>query len=182
MAALSPMTWNWNWKLVVTGVAAVTGVLGIGAPLQLSGPPSRPQAIDEHGAAAQITAVSALEEETRRLDERLASTAAAAPSRNLFRFGERPVARRAVAPAPVVVPAPIVQPPAPFPMRLTGIAVEMVNGAEKRTAILSGPSGVELAASGEAAGAGYRVLTVGESSAEVERASDGARERLTLRP
>src|SRR5262245_57736510 len=108
MAALSPMTWNWNWKLVVTGVAALTGVLGLGAPLQLSGRPSEPQAIDDRRAAAQITAVSALEEETRQLDERLANTAVAAPSRNLFRFGERPVARRAAAAAPVVLPAPIV--------------------------------------------------------------------------
>jgi hypothetical protein len=34
---------------------------------------------------------------------------------------------------------------------------------------LSGPSGVELAASGEPAGAGYRVIEVGDSFAEVER-------------
>jgi hypothetical protein len=182
MAALSPMTWNWNWKLVVTGVAALTGVLGLGAPLELYGPPSHPQAIADDHAAAQITAVSALQEDTRRLDERLASTAVGVPSRNLFRFGERPVVRRAVAPPPVLAPAPIVVAPAPFPMRLTGIAVELVNGAEKRTAILSGPTGIELAASGEPAGAGYRVVTVGESFAEVERTSDGAREKLSLRP
>jgi hypothetical protein len=66
-------------------------------------------------------------------------------------------------------------------MRLTGIAVDVVNGVEKRTAILSGPSGVELAASGEPATAGYRVVEVGDSFAVIERASDGARERLTLR-
>ena len=60
--------------------------------------------------------------------------------------------------------------------------MDIVNGAAKRTAILSGPSGVELAASGEPAGAGYRVIEVGESFAEVERTTDGARQRLTLRP
>jgi hypothetical protein len=70
----------------------------------------------------------------------------------------------------------------PFPLRLTGIAVEIVDGVTKRTAILSGPSGVELAAGGEPASAGYRVVEVGESFAEVERTTDGARERLTLRP
>jgi hypothetical protein len=177
------MAWNWNWKLVVTGVAALTGVLSLGAPLQLAGPSSRPQASEAPQAAAQITAVSALEEDTRRLDERLAATAATPPSRNLFRFGERPVApaRRVVAPAPVVDAAPIVEAPAPFPLRLTGIAVDSVNGAEKRTAILSGPSGVELAASGEPAGAGYRVIEVGEAFAVVERIADGVRQRLALK-
>jgi hypothetical protein len=182
MAAGSPMTWNWNWKLVVTGAAALTGVLGLGSPLQLAGPAARPQVSDAPHAAAQVTAVAALEEQTRRLDEHLAAAAVAPPSRNLFQFGARPVARRAVAPAPVVAPAPIVELPAPFPLRLTGIAVDIVNGAAKRTAILSGPSGVELAASGEPAGAGYRVIEVGESFAEVERTTDGARQRLTLRP
>ena len=182
MAAGSPMTWNWNWKLVVTGAAALTGVLGLGSPLQLATPAARPQAADAPHAAAQVTAVAALEEETRRLDAHLAAAATAPPSRNLFQFGARPVAHHAVAPAPVVALAPIVEPPAPFPLRLTGIAVDTVNGAEKRTAILSGPSGVELAASGQPAGAGYRVIEVGDSFAEVERTTDGARRRLTLRP
>ena len=68
MTASSPMTWNWNWKLVVTGAAALTGVCGLGAPLQLAGPSSPPRANETPAAAAQISAVSALEEETRRLD------------------------------------------------------------------------------------------------------------------
>ena len=183
MAASSPMTWNWNWKLVVTGVAALTGVLGLGAPLQLAGPSTRPQVSDAPQAAAQSTAVSALEEDTRRLVERLPAAAAAPPSRNLFRFGERPaVARRAAAPIPIVAPAPAVEAPAPFPLRLTGIAVDTDNGVEKRTAILSGPTGVELAASGEPAGTGYRVIEVGDSFAVVERTTDGTRQRLALKP
>ena len=183
MASLSPMTWNWNWKLVVTGVAALAGVLGLGTPLQLAGPSVRPQESDAPRAATQVTAVSALEEQTRRLDKRLEAGAVAPSSRNLFQFGARPAARRAVAPAPVAVPAaPVVEPPAPFLLRLTGIAVDTVNGAEKRTAILSGPSGVELAGRGEAAGAGYRVIEVGDTFADVERTADGARRRLTLKP
>jgi hypothetical protein len=183
MAALSPMTWNWNWKLVVTGAAALTGVLGLGAPLELAGPAPHPPAIDDHRIAAQITAVSALEEETRRLDERLTVTPVSSPSRNLFRFGDRPVAaRRAAPPAAVVASAPIVVAPAPFPLRLTGIAVDVVNGVEQRTAIVSGPSGVELAANGQTAAPGYRVVAVGDTFAEVERTSDGARQRLNLKP
>lgn len=179
MATTSPMTWNWNWKLIATGAAALTGVLGIGAPLETNGPATTPQsAAAPH---AELTAVSQLEEQTRRLDQQLATVNAAAPSRNLFRFAERPAPRRVVAPPPALVAAPVAPAPAPFPMRLTGIAVDVANGVEKRTAILSGPSGVELAASGEPASAGYTVVEVGDSFAVIERASDGARERLTLK-
>ena len=64
MAAASPMTWNWNWKLVVTGAAALTGVLGLGSPLQLAGPAAHPQLSDRPHAAAQVTAVAELEEQT----------------------------------------------------------------------------------------------------------------------
>ena len=179
MATTSPMTWNWNWKLVATGAAALTGVLGIGAPLETNGPAtSLPTAAAPH---AELAAVAQLEEQSRRLDQQLAVANAAPPSRNLFRFAERPAPRRVVAPPPAFVAAPVAPAPAPFPMRLTGIAVDVVNGVEKRTAILSGPSGVELAASGEPATAGYRVVEVGDGFAVVERASDGARERLTLK-
>ena len=178
MATSSPMTWNWNWKLVATGAAALTGVLGIGAPLETNGPAtSLPTAAAPH---AELAAVAQLEEQSRRLDQQLAVANAAPPSRNLFRFAERPAPRRVVAPPPALAAAPVAPAPAPFPMRLTGIAVDVVNGVEKRTAILSGPSGVELAASGEPASAGYRVVEVGDGFAVVERASDGTRERLIL--
>ena len=183
MTASSPMTWNWNWKLVVTGAAALTGVFGLGAPLQLAGPSSPPRANETPAAAAQISAVSALEEETRRLDERLAIATPAESSRNLFRFAQRPVVvHRAVAPAPAAVAVPIVETSVPFPLRLTGIAVDVVNGVEKRTAILSSPSGVELAAAGDSASPGYRVVEVGDGFAEIERLSDGVRQRITLKP
>ena len=178
MATSSPMTWNWNWKLVATGAAALTGALGLGAPSEMNGPATSLQtAAAPH---AELTAVSQLEEETRRLDQQLAIATAAPPSRDLFRFAERPARRRMVAPSPEALAAPIAPAPAPFPMRLTGIAVDVVSGVEKRTAILSGPSGVELAATGEPASAGYRVVDVGDTFAVVERASDGARARLTL--
>ena len=183
MATASPMTWNWNWKLAATGAAAVAGWLGLGSPIHMAGPGPRQPASEASHVDDRIAAAAVLEQETRRLDERLEAAQTAPPSRNLFRFGSRPVARRAAAPAPVVAPAPLLPPPpVPFPLRLTGIAVEVVNGVAKRTAILSGPSGLELAASGDAAAPGYRVVDVGESFVDVERTSDGARERLTLRP
>jgi hypothetical protein len=106
------------------------------------------------------------------------------PTRNPFRFGARPLARRAAvvaAPVAAVAEPPVIV-PVPFPLRLSGIAVDIIEGVERRTAIISHPTGLELARDGESAAPGYRVVTVGESFAEVERLSDGARERLTLRP
>src|ERR1051325_3415813 len=184
MAASSRMTWSWNWKLVVTGVAALTGVLGLGAPLQQFAKPSAPPQESASHAAAQITAVSALEEEARQLDRNLDALDAAPSTRNPFRFGERPAVHRPIAPPPAAAFSLGAQAaaPAPFPLKLTGIAVDVVNGVENAPAIVSGPSGLELAAKGEVAAPGYRVIEVGESFAEIERVSDGVRERLTLRP
>jgi hypothetical protein len=178
MATTSPMTWNLKWKLTATGAAALAGWFA--SPLQVAGPASTARTSEP--PRAEIQAVSTLEEQTRRLDQHLQAIESTPPTRNLFRFGARPVVRRVLPPPPVVAAVPVVPAPAPFPLRLTGIAVEIVNGVEKRTAILTGPSGVELAANGEPATPGYRVIEVGAGFAVVERASDGARERLTLRP
>jgi len=51
---------------------------------------------------------------------------------------------------------------------------------ESRTAVISSPAGLELAKAGDSAAPGYRVVTVGDSFAEIERLSDGTRERLAL--
>ena len=182
MATSSPMTANWNWKLGVTGAAALAGWLGLGSPAHLDAPDPRPQAAEAPRDDARLANAALLAEQARHLDEHLAAVQVPPTTRNLFRFGERPAPRRVIAPRPAVVAAPPAPAPAPFPLRLTGIAVDVVNGIATRTAILSGPSGVELAAAGEAAAPGYRVIDVGDSFAEVERSSDGARERLTLRP
>ena len=182
MATSSPMTWNLNWKVAATAAAAVTGWLGLGTPIHMSNPAPRPQVADVTASDFRITAAANLQEETRRLDARLEAAQTAPPSRNLFQFGARPVTRRSVAPAPIVAPAPLPPAPIPFLVRLTGIAVETVNGVAKRTAILSGPSGVELAAGGENASPGYRVIEVGDSFAVVERVGDGTRQRLILAP
>ena len=175
------MTWNWNWKVAATAAAAVTGWLGLGSPIHMADPAPRPQVGTVTASDYRVTAAANLQEEARRLDARIEAVQTTPPSRNLFQFGARPVPRRTVAPAPIVAPAPLPPAPIPFLVRLTGIAVETVNGVEKRTAILSGPSGVELAASGESASPGYRVIEVGDTFAVVERTSDGVRERLTLR-
>jgi hypothetical protein len=184
MAPNPTMTWNWKWKAAATGATALAGWLA-SPPLQTAAPRARgaSNAVQVQ-AAIQTSVVTDVEEQGRRLSARLAPmTASARPSRNPFRFGARPVARHAAAAAaPVAVAAPPVNVPVPFPLRLSGIAVDIVEGVEKRTAIISHPAGLELARDGESAAPGYRVVTVGESFAEVERLSDGARETLTLKP
>jgi hypothetical protein len=179
MAGIPPMTWYWKASLTATGVTALAGWLASPA-VQPALRRSAANAAPSAGATA--VQVSEVEEQARRLSVRLSpATDAAPPARNPFQFGARPVARRATRPvAPVTTPEPV-EAPERFPLRLTGIAVETVDGVEKRVAIISGPAGLELAAAGDAAAPGYRVMTVGESSAEVERTSDGVRENLTLK-
>jgi hypothetical protein len=175
------MTWNWKWSLAATGATAMAG--------WLASPPVEPAASARGGSAVVASqsdiapaAVAEIQEQARRLSTRLApKPLSPSPTRNPFQFGARPVTRRApdVAARPAVVPPPV-EVPMPFPLQLTGIAVDTVNGVETRTAIISGPGGLELARAGDAAGPGYRVVTVGETFAEVERLSDGTRERLVL--
>jgi hypothetical protein len=181
MAAVPPMTWYWKASLTATGVTALAGWLA-SPSLEPAGSRPRAAATTTASSATTAAAVSDVEEQARRLSVRLVPAAdAAPPSRNPFQFGARPAARRAVRPAAPVERPPVEAPaPAPFPLRLSGIALDTVDGVEKRIAIISGPGGLELAAAGDAAAPGYRVLAVGESYADVERASDGTRERLTL--
>src|SRR5688572_11966341 len=102
MATLSPMTWNWNWKVAATAAAAVTGWFGLGTPIHMSEPAPRPPLANVTASDFRITASANLQEEARRLDARLEAVQTAPPSRNLFQFGARPVARRTAAPAPIV--------------------------------------------------------------------------------
>jgi len=196
MAADPQMTWNWKWKVTATGVTALAGWLA-SEPIQPAGVPTdasrAPSTVVSRGAttAAQnernAVAVSDIEREASHLAAGTARAEAWAeaeslPPRNLFRFQPRTAPRRVLAPTrvepePVAPPTPIV-----FPLRLTGIATDVVNGAQQRTAVVRSPSGLELAKAGEIAAPGYRVVTVGESSVEVERLSDGVRQQLLLTP
>ena len=185
MAAIRHMTWDWKWKVTATGVTALAGWFA-SPPLQPEAARTPVAAVASSSAAqsaANAAAVSDIAEEARRLSRTTARTSLPAADRNPFQFRPKPSPPRPAAlvqPQAVVPIAPAVPPP--FPLRLTGIAVDVVNGVEHRTAIISGPSSLEIAADGEAAAPGYRVVSVGDSFADVERVSDGSRQRLALKP
>jgi hypothetical protein len=201
MSADPQMTWNWKWKVTATGATALAGWLA-SEPIQPSGTTDRASTAVSRGAttaaqnARNAVTVSDIERQASRLAAaaplaeaaggplpEVTGAAEAPPARNLFRFQprqSRPAARRVTAP---IDPAPLAPAaPTPFPLRLTGIATDVVNGVPQRTAVVRSPFGLELAKEGEIAAPGYRVVTVGESSIEVERVSDGVRQQLLLTP
>jgi hypothetical protein len=176
------MTWNWKWKVAATGITALAGWMA-SEPLQTPSartPPPAARAADIPGAAT-AAAVSDIEEQARRLVRPASSSPLPSTDRNLFRYQPKPQPRPTLKrePPPVIPVQPV---RVPFPLRLAGIAVDTVNGVTRRTAIITGPASLELAAEGAMAAPGYRVVTVGETFAEIERLSDGTRERLNLKP
>jgi hypothetical protein len=181
MAPTVSMTWNWKWSLAATGATAMAGWLA-SPPLEpADGAARRGAAIGRRTSDVGPAAVAEIQEQARRLTSRLASR----PGERSAGAQSVPVRHAAGGPACArrhrargrasgrgrasAVPA------AP-----AGVAVDTVDGVDTRTAIISGPAGIELAKAGQPAAPGYRVVTVGEAFAEVERLSDGVRERLIL--
>ncbi|HXH25454.1 MAG TPA: hypothetical protein VNI78_09415, partial [Vicinamibacterales bacterium] len=72
--------------------------------------------------------------------------------------------------------------PAPVPVRLSGLAADVVEGQTVRIAILTTARGVELVKEGETVSGGYRVRSIDDNAVELESIADGAILRLTLRP
>ena len=104
------------------------------------------------------------------------------PSRNPFRFGARPAraaAQEAAPPAPVV--APPLEAPQPPPIRVAGIATEMVQGQRQRSAVLITSSGVTTVREGDSVPPDYRVARIDDSAVELT-AADGSSRRIPLRP
>ena len=106
-------------------------------------------------------------------------------SRNPFRFGARPApeARPSGTSGPPRVAPPLAIPPAPPQPRvsLDGIATDVVNGQEQRTAILNTDSGVVLAKEGEQVAGQFRVVTVAADAVELVNVTDGSTLRIVLR-
>jgi hypothetical protein len=104
-------------------------------------------------------------------------------SRNPFRFGARPApaagpsATSGPAAAPVIVP----QPPPPPRITLDGIATDVVDGREQRTAMLKTDAGIVLVREGEEVAGQFRVGKIATDAVELVKISDGSVLRLALR-
>jgi hypothetical protein len=136
----------------------------------------RPPAIDSRGAA--------LAGEIARLHERLRPTATPRqPGRDLFSF----VSAAPPRPAPVQMPeaapvaAPIVRPPPPPALKLSGIAEDATPAGLVRTAILSGFGQLFVAKEGDSVAERYRVVHISSDVVELTDLTEGHTIRLALR-
>jgi hypothetical protein len=176
-----------TWK----AYAAMSGA-GLLATYLFSTPPplSPPRSSSvTRGTEQPLASTVDIQEEAVRLQSRVRGELEyQEPSRNLFRFGARPLTPRpsrthetAVAPSatpPVAGAAPARQLP---PLRLSGIATDTIDGARRRTAILITPAGFAEVKEGDTVLGEYRVVRIEEDAVELA-AADGTPRRLTLRP
>lgn len=171
------MTWK-SYAITGAGLLATYLATPTMTP-NLAGPvPSSP-------AIARQAPVPDIQQEAARLQARLRSEAKyREPSRNPFRFGPARNAPRSraggVAPAQITVPPSAPAAPEPPFIILSGMASDVVDGVEQRTAILTTAAGVLLVRAGEMVGADYRVRSVDEEAVELESTSDGSLRRLRL--
>jgi hypothetical protein len=172
------------WKVT----AAASGLMLVGtwlaqyAPL---GPPSQRPA--SPSAAHTETAAADIQREADRLHSRMQQvTAYQQPSRNPFRFSERPVRQPAAAREPVMTVedlAPSLEPQRPtLRMMLAGIAEDKVGEEIVRTAIISTPDDVHLVKIGETIGDAFKVSKIEATSVELVRLDNGSTVHLSLRP
>jgi hypothetical protein len=106
-------------------------------------------------------------------------------SRNPFRFGARPAPEArpsGTSGPPRVAPPPAIPPAPPQPrVSLDGIATDVIDGQEQRTAILNTDSGVVLAKEGEQVAGQFRVVKVATDAVELVNVADGSTLRIVLR-
>jgi hypothetical protein len=172
-----------DWK----STAAISGA-GLLATWFFSMPAVNPPATSPSAPAGRAPQASAstidIQQEAARLQVRVhPEPHYTETSRNPFRFGARPApeARGTSGPPPAQA-APVV-PLAPPPPRLAldGIATDMVDGREQRTAILNTDSGVVLAKEGERVAGQFQVVKIATDAVELINVSDGSVLRITLR-
>jgi hypothetical protein len=63
--------------------------------------------------------------------------------------------------------------PPPVTVTLSGVAIDMVDGREERTAILHTPTGLVFAHEGDAVAGEFRVGPIREEGVDLIRVSDG---------
>ena len=174
-----------DWK----STAVISGA-GLLATWFFSMPAAQPKADNPIAPAARAPQTSAatidIQQEAARLQVRTHQEPRYnETSRNPFRFGARPALDSR--PPGTSGPPPIAQPPAipPAPPQprvlLDGIATDVVDGQEQRTAILNTDSGVVLANVGEQVAGQFRVVKISSDAVELENVTDGSVLRVVLR-
>ena len=168
-----------QWKMT----AAMSGI-GLVATWMASVPPPAPRVpiAPAPVATPAVIVVTPVEAEAARLARGIAFEAQlGVSSRNPFRFGAATSAPVAAGPAAgTAVPLVASAPASAVALALAGIATDVVEGVEVRTAILSGPAGVQLARVGDTV-AGYRVAAIGPDAVELD-GPDAAAITLRLTP
>lgn len=165
------MTWKSAATAAVSGAGVLVTWIGV---LSTPATPAREQTSAPRAAASSQSAD--IERQAERLQARVrADTDYRAPTRNPFRFAERPSPRRVVAPAPVEPPIAPVEPSRPS-VRVSGIATDIVEGVTQRTVVLSTGAGLVLAKEGESAD-GYTIRKIDDQGVELTT-PDGSTIRL----
>jgi hypothetical protein len=167
-----------TWKLY-----AVVSAGAFVATYLLSTPKSegvRPAQAGVSASAGQTKAAADIQELAARLHVRVPSAGTyREPRRDPFNFETRPqrIAAPAFVPPPMVAAAPVPVLPS---VTLSGIASDTVDGAVRRSAVLSTPAGVLIVREGESVGGLYTVVSIAEESIELEATADGSRRSLRL--
>jgi hypothetical protein len=174
-----------DWK----STAVISGA-GLLATWFFSMPVVQPPANNSVAPAARapqtsITTID-IQQEAARLQVRThPAPRANETSRNPFRFGARlaPEARPSGTSGPIRVAQPLAVPLAPPPPRvsLDGIATDVVDGQEQRTAILNTDAGVVLAKEGEQVAGQFRIVKIATDAVELVNVNDGTTLRVVLR-
>lgn len=167
---------TWKSTVLVSGAGLVaTWLAGVPSPTPA---PQRAAPQAQAAGASRTRAPSEIEHLADRLESRnRAGDGYSRPARNPFRFAPAPVPRRTedseTPPVPEVtsVPAPVI--------RLSGVAMDQVDGREEWTAILSTPTGVVLAREGDEIAPGLTVSAIGAESVTLTR-PDGSTQVVPL--
>jgi hypothetical protein len=176
---LASMTWKST--MVLSGAGVLATWMAAAPPSSVGmAPTPRPS-----GAGQGSSIEAQVEEEASKLEVRLRQNAAyAVPDRNPFRFNARRAQERLETPQSAPPPAAVIAPPRvtpPLPV-LAGMATDIVDGAEQRTAILSLSGAVVLAREGDELAGRYRVNRVEAEAVELVRLDDGSLVRIGLKP
>jgi hypothetical protein len=162
---------NWKSTAVVSGAGLLVTWFA-NAPGTAPVPPARAP------RPAAVADTADIQHQAERLQVRVRQEIALSDSaRNPFRFAPRAAATVAPAPAPDVQPD-VATVPLPPSVRLSGIAIDSVDGRDDRTAILNTPSGLVFVHEGDEVAGEFQVKTISEDAVILIRTVDGSSLRL----